>query len=89
MTTEIEFSEVPSFAKIAERVKASNQNIEFVKAGLDGLRGSYVLRLRLKRTASTDLRLSRELLEDLTGKNTTHRYDQLDMEIRRAVDRLQ
>jgi hypothetical protein len=86
MVKEIDSNEVPAFALVEERIHAINPNVEFVKAGLDEAPFHYLLQLQL--TNRTTLRLSKELLDDLTGTNTEHRVAELDEKIHSAINRM-
>ncbi|MGP8175061.1 MAG: hypothetical protein ACLP7O_11015 [Terracidiphilus sp.] len=86
MTKEITFDEVPAFALVKERIHANNPNVEFIKAGCDSDHDSYLLPIQL--TKRTTLRLSKELLDDLNGKNNDHRKAELDKTIRDAIHRM-
>jgi hypothetical protein len=88
MTKEIRFVELPNFANVREQVLAINPDIEFVKAGHDMMPDTYVLRLQLPSQRFTDLRLSLELLNDLTGQDATRRDSELNRVIRNAIDQL-
>jgi hypothetical protein len=86
MVKEIDSYDVPAFALVKERIHAINPNVEFVKAGLDESPFHYLLQLQL--TNRTTLRLSKELLDDLTGTNTDHRDAELDEKIRSAINHM-
>ncbi len=86
MIKEIDFNKVPAFALVKGRIHAINPNIEFVKAGLD--EGPYHYLLQLQLTSRTMLRMSKELLDDLTGRNTANRDAELDEKIRSAINRM-
>ena len=83
MVKEISFSDVPNLSIIKERVLATCPNVEFLKAELDEAPVHYLLELQLAKR--TTLRLSKELVEDLSGKNTAHRDAELDQLIRNAI----
>jgi hypothetical protein len=86
MIKEVDFNKMPAFALVKTRIHAINPNIELVKAGLD--EGPYHYLLQLQLTNRTTLRLSKELLDDLTGTNTDHRDAELDEKIRSAINRM-
>jgi hypothetical protein len=86
VTKEITFDEVPAFALVKERIHAQNPTVEFIKAGRDSDHDSYLLPIQL--TTRTTLRLSKELLNDLSGKNNDHRNAELDETIRDAIRRM-
>ena len=86
MIIEKDFSEIPAFTIVRKRILAINPIVEFVKAALDNTPDTYLIRLQL--TTPTTLRLSKELLDDLSGRDTSHREAQLDREIRNAIDRM-
>jgi len=88
MLREIDINEVPSFSLVRERIRGINPNVEFVKAGLDRASDTYVLRLQLATLRHTDLRLSKELLDDLTGGDVVRREAELDRLSRSALERI-
>jgi hypothetical protein len=83
MLMEKDFSEIPSFIIVKERIHAENPDVEIVRVKLDQSTVNYVFELM----NGAGLRLSKELLDDLPGKNNDHRNAQLDQKIRGAIDR--
>ncbi|MGA2050588.1 MAG: hypothetical protein ABSG96_23025 [Terracidiphilus sp.] len=88
MTTEIEFNDVPNFARVRQQIHAINPDLEFIKAGHDVMPDTYILRLQLTGKRRTDLRLSEELLGDLGGQDAARRNSELELEVHNALDRL-
>jgi hypothetical protein len=86
MVKEISFNDVPNLSIVKERILAICSNVEFQKAELDEAPVHYLLKLQLGNR--TTLRLSKELVDDLSGKNTAHRDAELDQLIRSALDRM-
>ena len=86
MVKEISFSDVPNLSIVKERVLGICPNVEFLKAGLDEAPVHYLLKLQLAK--HTTLCLSKELVDDLSGKNTAHRDSELDLLIRSAIGRM-
>lgn len=86
MVKEISCGEVPNLFIVKGRILEINPNVEFLKVELDEAPVHYLLTLQLARR--TTLRLSKELVDDLSGKNTAHRDAELDQLIRSAIDRM-
>ncbi|HEY1901646.1 MAG TPA: hypothetical protein VGG56_04395 [Terracidiphilus sp.] len=86
MIKEISFCDVPNLSIVKERVLAICPNVEYLKAELDEAPVHYLLKLQLAKR--TTLRLSKELVDDLSGKNTAHRDAELDQLIRSAIGRM-
>jgi hypothetical protein len=86
MVKEISLSDVPNLFIVKERVLAICPNVEFLKAELDEAPVHYLLKLQHAKRAT--LRLSKELVDDLSGKNTAHRDAELDQLIRSAIDHM-
>jgi hypothetical protein len=89
MTKEIRFEDVPAFTMIREKIHATRGDVEFEKAGKDGDRDMYVLRLRVPTGRTADLRLSVEMLSDLCGEQTPERRSELIAIIRRTLQLLE
>jgi hypothetical protein len=86
MVKEININDVPNLSIVKERILAICSDVEFQKAELDEAPVHYLLKLQLAN--STTLRLSKELVDDLSGKNTDHRDAELDQLIRSAINRM-
>jgi hypothetical protein len=80
MIRDITFEKVPAFAIVEKQMQTLIPNAEVVKAQLDEAPYHYLLDIRVKTTKT--LRLSKELLDDLPGKNNDHRRAQLNLAIR-------
>lgn len=87
MTKEMRFEDVPAFTMIQKYVLAIRGDVEFDKAGSDG--DAYVLRLRAPTGQTANLRLSVEMLSDLSGKQTPERRSELVAIIRRTLQQLE
>jgi hypothetical protein len=79
MIKDKEFREVPSFTIVQKRMRAVIPKFEIVKVQLDEAPEHYLFHLQLAK--NNPLRLSKELLDDLPGKNNDHRNAQLDQAI--------
>jgi hypothetical protein len=85
MIKDKEFSEVPSFTIVEKRIQTMIPNAKILKTQLDEAPFHYLFHIQL--TTSGPLRLSKELLDDLPGKNNDHRNAQLDQAIRDLLRR--
>jgi hypothetical protein len=83
MIKDITFEEVPAFAVVEKRIQTIIPNAEIVETQLDEAPFHFLFHIQF--TKRTTLRLSKELMDDLPGKNDDHRKAQLAQAIRDLV----